>query len=584
MAINFSRPSAANTLDDAPRYDTSIHGMPMTRVGSLQKYVEILNDAETHDGLAGKRAVEAWLGKHDLFYLLYRLLRRPDIDNDWLFARCREVERAPDDHLDLWSRGHYKSTIITFALTIQEILRDPDITIGLFSHTKGIAKAFLKQIKREFTENELLKVIYADVLFADPEKESPQWNEDGIIVRRKSNPKEATLEAWGLVDGQPTSKHYALRVYDDTVTRESVSTPEQIQKTTDAWELSLNLKTTEGRERYIGTRYALYDTYSVMLSRKAVTPRLYPATHNGRMDGKPVFLPMAEWQKLLQRSSRASIAAQQLQNPQADENAMFMAAWLRTYDVRPLTMNVYIMCDPSRGRSADSDNTAIAVIGISSTGVKYLLDGARHRMPLSERWRRLSQLYDKWSRTRGVQKVKVGYERYGAQSDDEYFQEQMKLEKRHFPITELNWTKDGTTSKKERVERLEPDFRNGRFLLPLPVVKDGLPHLWKVDTDKESATYNEVQYTPVRDVGLTARQRRVVENGSPDLIAKCIKLRDSEDKAYDLTRAMIEEYLSFPFGRYKDLIDAASRIYDMEPVAPRVISQAMTEPTQYADR
>jgi hypothetical protein len=81
------------------------------------------------------------------------------------------------------------------------------------------------------------------------------WSEDkGITVKRKSNPKESTIEAHGLVGGQPTSKHFSLLVYDDVVTLESVTSPEMIQKTTDAWAISLNLGAHGGKRRYIGTR------------------------------------------------------------------------------------------------------------------------------------------------------------------------------------------------------------------------------------------------------------------------------------------------------------------------------------------
>ena len=45
------------------------------------------------------------------------------------------------------SREHAKSEIITFALTIQDILRDPNETFGIFSHNRPMAKQFLRLIK-----------------------------------------------------------------------------------------------------------------------------------------------------------------------------------------------------------------------------------------------------------------------------------------------------------------------------------------------------------------------------------------------------------------------------------------------------
>ena len=128
---------------------------------------------------------------------------------------------APDGYLDLWSRFHYKSSILTFGLILQEILRNPEITICIFSHTRPAAKAFLRQIKTELEVNQRLKELFSDILFTDPAKEA-RWSEDnGLVVKRRGNPKEATLEAWGLVDGQPTGKHFDVLHYDDVVTRES---------------------------------------------------------------------------------------------------------------------------------------------------------------------------------------------------------------------------------------------------------------------------------------------------------------------------------------------------------------------------
>src|SRR5882762_6380284 len=220
---------------------------------STEQYPILLNSLLKLSSEGEQKAHLRNLCLTDLYFLLWYGLGRRDIARDWLFERCREVQDSPDGHLDLWAREHYKSTIITFALTIQDILNDPELTVGIFSHTRPIAKGFLRQIKREFEGNERLKSLFPDVLYANPERDAPKWSEDdGIYVKRKSNPKEATIEAWGLVDGQPTSKHFKRMLYDDVVTRESVTSPEMINKTTEAWELSLNLGAKGGKARYAG--------------------------------------------------------------------------------------------------------------------------------------------------------------------------------------------------------------------------------------------------------------------------------------------------------------------------------------------
>lgn len=413
-----------------------------------------------YDSVAGDKVAERILCREDLFFLLTRGLGRKDADRDFLFDRCREVEANPDGYLDLWARDHYKSTAITFALTIQDILKDPEITVGIFSHTRDIATAFLDQIKRELERNEFLKELFPDILYAVPHKESPKWSLDGgIIVKRATNPKEATVEAWGLVDGQPTGKHFKLQVYDDVVTLKSVTNPDQIKKTTSAWELSQNLGSGSAtRRRHIGTRYHINDSYREMIARGAVKPRIYAATHDGKMDGTPVLLDLKTLQDKRRDMGPYTFSCQMLQNPVADNAMGFKEEWLKFYERLGSTdaWNIYILVDPAGQKKATSDYTVIEVIGLAPDQNYYLLDAVRDRLNLTQRTAKLFELHRKW------RPIATGYERYGIQSDIEHIQYVMEQENYRFSITELG----GTLAKEDRILKLVPVFEQGRFWMP----------------------------------------------------------------------------------------------------------------------
>jgi hypothetical protein len=482
-----------------------------------------------------------WLCLNDRYYLLIKVLRRYDAWHPWIYARCREVEADPDGRVDIWSREHYKSTIITFAGVIQEILKDPEITIGIFSHTKPIAKKFLGQIQQELAKNLNLIHSFPEILWANPEKESPRWSLDsGLVVRRTSNPKESTVEAHGLVDGQPTSVHFKLRVYDDVVTLESVNTPEQIMKTTEAWEMSDNLGSEGGREQMVGTRYHHADTYQSIIDRGAAVLRMHACTDNGRLDGKPVLWTQKYLDGKLLKQGDATFSCQNLCSPLAGKQRMFNIEDLREYEVRPETLMVYIMVDPARSMKKDSAHTAMVVCGMDAQGNKYLLDGFDHKMDLMERWNRMRHLQQKWRREPGIQGVVVGYERYGAIADLDYFQERMRIERAHFEIVELEWPREGPGSKNDRVQRLTPDLRGHRMYVPYA-------------TDPEQ---------------LTSVQRRMCEAGYDYRISRRIRQLDENKEIYDLTERLKLQFSFFPFGDRKDIVDALSRIYDLEPMPP----------------
>lgn len=472
----------------------------MTRQEAHAGYKMVLSAIPEDDGAARAAAMRG-LCLCDLFFLMVFVLGRSDMDNDWCFDRCREVQAEPDGCLDLWAREHYKSTIITVGKTIQDVLADPETTVGILSYNQDIASSFLVQIKSIFEGCESLKDLFPDVLWSNPEKEAPVWNTEALIVKRKTIPKEATIEALPLHKG--VGKHFSLLVYDDVVTPDSVTTPDMIKKTTENWQLSLNIGANGGRRRMIGTRYHFNDTYNTALKQGSAKPRIYPATDSGTYEGNPVFLTRAQLDEKRRDMGPYVFSCQMLQNPAADSTMGFKTEWFRTYHNDSLPwerMNRYILVDPAGEKKKGNDYTTMWVLGLSEDGNAYVLDGVHDRLNLSERTSRLFLFHRKYRPNL------TGYEKYGMQADIEHIEEVMQREAYTFPIIPLG----GSMPKYDRIRRLVPKFEQGKVIFPYRLL-----------------------------------------------------YIDIEGKTHDLTQEFLEdEFLAFPVCAHDDMLDCLARHLD----------------------
>lgn len=475
---------------------------------------------------ADQRATMRHLCLTDLYWLLRYGLSRPDTQKQWILDRCREVESDPDNHLDLWSREHFKSSIITFALTIQNVLADPEITVGIFSHTRPIAKGFLRQIMREFESNECLRGLFPEVLWANPAKDAPKWSEDdGLIVRRAGNPKESTIEAWGLVDGQPTSKHFALMVYDDVVTKTSVTSPEMMAKTTEALELSYSLGSEGGRRRFIGTRYHANDAYKTIIDRGTAKPRIRLATSDGTLDGELAIWSLKTLQEKRRDFGPYTFSCQIMQNPVADATQGFKRPWLKFFANRSGEgMNKYMLVDAANSKRKSSDYTSIWIIGCAADHHYYALDIVRDRLNLTERADAVMHLHEKW------RPMEVRYEEYGLMGDIAHIQSVQEARNYRFEIIPMK----GRVPKNDRIRRLIPICEQGHFYLPFTL-----------------------NYT------------------------------DYEGRVLDLVREFTEaEFVAFPVAAHDDMMDSLARIAepDLPVVWPMLVEQPKKDRYQASGR
>ena len=73
------------------------------------------------------------------------------------------------------------------------------------------------------------------------------------------------------------------------------------------------------------------------------------------------------------------------------------------------------------------------------------------------------------------------------------------------------------------------------------------------------------------------------QEGSPYRIARPIQQKDASGNLYDVKKDFLEQVHYFPFGGLKDLIDATSRLYDMDVQPPLIMEEHDLEPAATVD-
>lgn len=528
--------------------------------------INYMSDIKTLLESAGREGkldvVERELCKNDLYYLGYFIfgieklfaeeVNGETIYHPWLFNRCREVQANPDFNIDIWAREHFKSTIITYLLTVQDILNNPEIAVGIISYNATIAQNFVRQI-RTGLETPRLKELFPDIIpnntkkgkydykdeFGKADSKGFKWSDEKFEVIRKTKRKEPTCSGYGLVSGQPVGMHFDVIVYDDCVTPDSVRTREQNDKTTEAWKMSLNTGSGESvKFRVIGTRYDYYDTYFAIMNpfykEKGVMGgsrfnlRIKPA----RLQDGTTVLYSKEYINNKEATMVGFVFASQIMcNPQQSASFRFQDEWLVREPIEEIfknrgKCNWYIFVDPANTQSKKSDYTAMVVVGTRADGKYILADAVYDKLNPSQRYEKLFEKVQKWSY--GNKLPNVWYEQSGLSTDMYNITKLQKEMGFYFPIhaattrpklvLDDRMSPSGMKMKTARIMSLEPLFRNFRI-----VIADKCPYV-------------------------TADGRQI------DVIAKFLE----------------DEYSRWPFSDHDDFLDALCRIADAEAGASMI--------------
>ena len=381
----------------------------------------------------------------DLFFVLYFIVRpfrkgmEDRCNNPWVVNVCREVQLGPEDYtLDVWARESFKSSIITLAETIQYALKYPDRGQGIFSYVRPAAKRFLFAIKEIFEQNNLLKRCFPEIVWQNPAKDAPIWSlDDGIILKRNTNRREATVSAHGLTEGMPTGMHFDRRIYDDIVTEDIADSMDTMEKVKDKFDSSQNLGTIDGTHRVIGTFYHHADPLTYVRDKKVdevnkYHMRLKPGSVDGTRNGEPVLLTPKRWEDL---KLTRSFNMQQLCDPSPTGATKLNSRMLSEIpsEFIPRGLHKFMLIDPA-GDSKDGtgDAWAILCVGVDAkldeVGMSdmYLLDACITPMMTTEAIEEAVRMY-----IRAGMVLRVGIEKVGLSSVEMHFTTALRARGRH---------------------------------------------------------------------------------------------------------------------------------------------------------
>jgi phage terminase large subunit-like protein len=310
------------------------------------------------------------------------------------------------DSLQLAFRGSGKTTSCTITKVIHYLLKDPDLRILLASKTINNAKAFLKEIKAHFENNERLAEIFGQ--YYDPRKVT-KWDESEIeVLPRRKRGKEASVTCAG-VDGTIVSKHYDVIISDDLVDEENTRTKYMRDKTKTWYYQTLDpclmppdpRVLHRGEHHRLGTRYHFDDLWGHLLSNELKDHhQIIPALDEGGNSPWPELYPPEYLEEKKKKSGTIIFNAQFQCDTEAMKGEVFSYDDCQVIDDDkiPKSLQVFQGVDLAASEKATRENAQFAhvTIGVDSADNIYFLDYFLGYIGFPKQIKRALELYDQF--------------------------------------------------------------------------------------------------------------------------------------------------------------------------------------------
>lgn len=497
---------------------------------------------------------------------------KPELDCDFHFNYAREHQFEGDGVVDKSSRGHWKSTWGIYVGVTNDVIIDPEISIGLFAFEKGAAMKHGRRVKDEWTNNIELKTAWDDVFFMDPEHESPLWNQDtGLIVKRSIAGSSPTF-SWYSIEQLPTGLRISKGIFDDIETEATVNSEEARHKLKERVKSAFNLAGRACRWRIYGTHHhpagwiadletsgawkirchaaeditkpapdiaAIFDANKGMLPvrEEAGQPiKLVPEIRQVRLEGEPVFWHPLECAQQRFLDGPEVYAAQCMGDPLAGQQKRLDPDWIKWYEPDPVDWargsNLIICIDASKGVG---DAMFARVEALKADKTISWVGGLRRKVPPSEFGPAIFQLAMEWIKIGRLVAIRV--EEFGQSTWSHLLRTYFDSRNHHVcPIIACgrhSQSNKESTARHREWAGLEPMYRMGKRLYPKTGIRvfDELGHSYDL-VDYYIRKEFSLFPLPITDDGLAADFLLAVDKGkneAGDNIDLFLEFPDSDE-------------------------------------------------------
>jgi predicted phage terminase large subunit-like protein len=307
---------------------------------------------------------------------------------------CAHVQNPTwNRKLILVPRNHFKSSAVTIGYPIFLLINDPEERILISNATATNAQHFLRRIKAVFERNVAFRWLFPELIPKDFRK--TKWNETEMLINRKTDFPEASVEAIGL-GGVVTSRHYTVHIKDDLIDEKTVLTQENLEKIIEWHKYSESLlqSPVHSKEIVIGTRYHEGDVYGFIIENE---PNYHVYQRAAIENGEPIFpekFTLEALENIRRKQGSTIFSCQYMNQPYNPEDRVFKSFELFTEIPRGLTY--FITTDFAAKADELNDDSVLVVSGFDQNGKEWVVDVVMEKLTPDQQEKILIEKLRQW--------------------------------------------------------------------------------------------------------------------------------------------------------------------------------------------